>query len=115
MHVENSIVPIWGKAALRLSEEARALLLEMMGQIGVASPVVHLSWELRSMEIRGEEIRHREPQWCVGFYSPDQVPADSVTDIAGIPFIFSAPDAVRLNGATLRISDRGFEVDERAI
>ena len=113
--MENSIVPIWGKATLRITEEARAVLLEMMGQISEFRPIVCLTWWADAMETHGEEITHRGPHWGVGCYSSDQVPAESITEIAGIPFIFSAPDALRLEGATLRVSGKGFEVDERAI
>jgi len=111
----NSVVPIWGKATIRLTEEARALLLEMTRQIEEIRPVVCLSWVVDAVESHGEEATHRGPHWGVGCYSSDQVPADSVTEIAGIKFIFSAYDALRLEGATLRISSNGFEVDERAI
>ena len=86
-----------------------------MSQIELFRPIACVSWVFDEMRSDGREIEHRGPHWGVGFYSPDQVPEDSVVEIAGIPFTFSAVDAERLNGAILDMVNGRFVVNERAI
>jgi hypothetical protein len=86
-----------------------------MKQLGQFRPIACVSWAFDAMRAEGDEIAHRGPHWGVGFYSPEQVPAESVVEIAGIPFVFAAADAIRLNGATLAVVKGQFVVNERAI
>jgi hypothetical protein len=86
-----------------------------MGHIPLFQPIACVSWVFDEMRSDGSTITHRGPHWGVGFYSPDQVPLESVVEIAGIRFIFGADDARRLNGATLDVVNGRFVVNERAI
>jgi hypothetical protein len=72
-------------------------------------------WAIDAMRAEGGSINHRGPHWGVGFYSAEQVPADSITEVSGIPFVFAAGDAARLNGATLDLANGELVVHERAI
>ena len=86
-----------------------------MRQIEGFRPIVTVYWVLDEFRPEGTGFVHRNPHWNVAFYSPDQVPAESVVEIAGIPFIFAAGDAIRLNGATLDVVKGEFVIGERAI
>ena len=86
-----------------------------MNQIERFRPIACVSWVFDAMRAEGDEVTHRGPHWGIGFYSPEQVPAESVVEIAGIPFVFPANDAIRLNGATLDVMNGEFVVSERAI
>jgi len=115
LHVGTSIAQIWGKAGLRVTVEARSELLRLIGEAPLSQPIACVSWVFDEMRSDGEKVLHRGPHWGLGFYSAEQVPPENVVEIEGIPFVFGADDAVRLNGATLDLVHGEFVVNERAI
>ncbi len=86
-----------------------------MSQIEQFRPVACLTWVYDEMRVDGAHFEHSGPCWGVGFHSADQLPFDSVVQVAGIPFVFGAQDAARLDGATLDLVNGQFVVNERAI
>ena len=89
-------------------------MLELMKRLEQYDPIACVSWALDVVSMRGTEFTHRGPSWNVGFHFRDQVPADNIVEIAGIPFIFSADAAPRLDGALLDVVNGRFVVNERA-
>ncbi len=105
---------MWATASLHLTAAARSQIIGMMVDITDFEPIAYVGWVQDQISSVGERAKHFGPGWGVGFYSSSQVPGDFVTRIDGIPFIFEAATADRLNGAILDFSNGAFAVHEKS-
>jgi hypothetical protein len=99
---------LWAPASLHLTARARAVVLAAMAQISDFEPVACVTWALDQVVGEGAKARHLGAGWGLGFYSKTQVPSDAVTMIEGIPFVFDAQSASRLNDGELDFLDGRF-------
>lgn len=109
------------RPSLRLTDAAKSELTAIMCKITDYRAIASVLWAESggSSKPRPDGSYERVdlgPHWGVGFYSPSKVPADEVTEIDGIPFIFvQGKISMRLNDATLDYVGGKFVVEERAI
>jgi len=106
---------MWAPASLKVTAAAKSAILAITSGITEFRPIAYVGWVLDQIYGVGENAVHLGPGWGVGFYSSDQVPAEAVSEIDGIPFIFEAATSQRLDAATLDFVNGKFVVNEHAI